>query len=72
MVPICDLPKYFMHKMDAGEKNKIVTLSNRVNKHHKKPESKYVFRKILNAALDENEWVNFDLFIKFVSPIIVI
>jgi len=57
MVTICDMPKYRMHKMNACEKQKIELLSKNVNKNKKKAESKYVFRKILNAALDDNEWV---------------
>jgi hypothetical protein len=56
MVPICDIPKYAEHKMRGPSKISIYNLAQKVNKNNKRTESSYVFRKVLNAALEDEKW----------------
>ena len=55
-VPICENPKYSEHKIRACTKEYIGSLSTKVNRNGKRAESSYVFRKILNAALEDDVW----------------
>ena len=58
-MPICDNPIYAEHKMLASTKVSIDALSKKINRNNKKAESSYVFRKILNAALEEETWIEY-------------
>ena len=58
-MPICDSLEYAEHKMQAKSKAFIEELSKKITKHYKRVESKYVFRKILNAALPDKKWAEY-------------
>ena len=45
--------------MRASTKLSIEALSKKVNRNNKRAESSYVFRKILNGALEDDKWLEY-------------
>ncbi len=59
-VLICDNASYSDQKMSACARNYIIMLSQTQTKQKKKLDNKFIFRKLLNNILDDENWTKFD------------